>query len=57
MGAMPTNEQGEGPLRYSEKLSPAVNHYLAESSRQDIRVRLYFMILRFCDFCSTNLKR
>ncbi|XP_024370509.1 guanine nucleotide exchange factor SPIKE 1 [Physcomitrium patens] len=38
MGAMPTNEQGEGPLRYSEKLSPAVNHYLAESSRQDIRV-------------------
>jgi hypothetical protein len=38
MGAMPANEQGEGPLRYSEKLSPAVNHFLAEASRQDVRV-------------------
>lgn len=40
MGAMPANEQGEGPLQYSEKLSPAVNHFLAEASRQDVRVRL-----------------
>jgi hypothetical protein len=38
MGAMPANEQGEGPLRYSDKLSPAVNHFLIEASRQDVRV-------------------
>lgn len=38
MGAMPANEQGEGPLRYSDKLSPAVNHFLIEASRQDLRV-------------------
>lgn len=38
MGAMPANEQGDGPLQYSEKLSPAVNHFLAEASRQDVRV-------------------
>lgn len=38
MGAMPANEQGEGPLQYSEKLSPAINHFLAEASRQDVRV-------------------
>lgn len=40
MGAMPANEQGEGPLRYSDKLSPAVNHFLIEASRQDVRVRV-----------------
>lgn len=39
MGAMPANEQGDGPLQYSEKLSPAINHFLAEASRQDVRVR------------------
>jgi hypothetical protein len=38
MGAMPANEQGESPLRYSEKLSPAINHFLVEASRQDVRV-------------------
>jgi len=45
MGAMPANEQGEGPLQYSEKLSPAVNHFLAEASRQDVRVRLLLMVI------------
>lgn len=35
MGAMPANEQGES---YSEKLSPAINHFLVEASRQDVRV-------------------
>ncbi|XP_024369391.1 guanine nucleotide exchange factor SPIKE 1 isoform X5 [Physcomitrium patens] len=38
MGAMPANDQGEGPLRYSEKLSPAVNQFLIEASRQDVRL-------------------
>ena len=38
MGAMPPNEQGDVPLQYSDKLSPAVNHFLAEASRQDVRV-------------------
>lgn len=45
MGAMPANEQGEGPHQYSEKLSPAVNHFLAEASRQDVRVRLLLMMI------------
>ncbi|XP_073392859.1 guanine nucleotide exchange factor SPIKE 1 isoform X2 [Physcomitrium patens] len=40
MGAMPVNEQGKGTLCYSEKLSPAVNHFLSEASRQDVRILL-----------------
>lgn len=49
MGAMPVNEQGKGTLCYSEKLSPAVNHFLSEASRQDVRVRLMCVM---CDISS-----
>lgn len=48
MGAMPANDQGEGPLRYSEKLSPAVNQFLIEASRQDVRVGDFIHELFVC---------
>lgn len=35
MGAMPLSDQGDGIIRYTEKLSPSVNIFLAEASRQD----------------------
>lgn len=38
MGAMPLSDQGDGSTRYTEKLSPSVNLFLAEASRQDSRV-------------------
>ena len=38
MGAMPLSDQGDGIVRYTEKLSPSVNIFLAEASRQDGRV-------------------
>ncbi|XP_024384292.1 guanine nucleotide exchange factor SPIKE 1 isoform X3 [Physcomitrium patens] len=37
MGAMPLSDQGDGSTRYTEKLSPSVNLFLAEASRQDSR--------------------
>ncbi|KAG0603065.1 hypothetical protein M758_10G063500 [Ceratodon purpureus] len=37
MGAMPLSDQGDGVVRYTEKLSPSVNLFLAEASRQDGR--------------------
>lgn len=43
MGAMPVTEQGDGTLRYSEKLSPAINQFLADASRQDVRVWFLFL--------------
>jgi len=35
MGAMPLSDQGDGVIRYTEKLSPSVNMFLAEASRPD----------------------
>ncbi|KAG0565982.1 hypothetical protein KC19_7G029000 [Ceratodon purpureus] len=37
MGAMPVADQGDGVIRYTEKLAPSVNLFLADSSRQDGR--------------------
>lgn len=38
MGAMSKSDQGDGVIRYTEKLSPSVNLFLAEASRHDGRV-------------------
>lgn len=45
MGAMLLSDQGDGVIRYTEKLSPSVNMFSAEASRQDGRVcESYFLI-------------
>lgn len=37
---------GTGPTspKYSDRLSPAINHYLSEASRQEVRVSLCFLV-------------
>lgn len=50
MGAMPLAEQGDGTIRYTEKLSPSVNLFLGEASRHDGRVRLSLHSLLLATF-------
>lgn len=35
---------GDAPAspKYSDRLSPAINNYLSEASRQEVRVRFFF---------------
>lgn len=41
IGSSSRNIVGDGPTspKYSDKLSPAINNYLSEASRQEVRVR------------------
>lgn len=50
MGASSRSPGADGPVspKYSDRLSPAINHYLSEASRQEVRVSLPF-ILEFWD--------
>lgn len=62
MGAMPLSDQGDGVIRYTEKLSPSVNLFLAEASRQDGGRVCEFYSLTYirdsfnlvCSICSCN---
>lgn len=44
MGASSRSPVADGPIspKYSDRLSPAINHYLSEASRQEVRVSLLF---------------
>lgn len=37
----------DGPMspKYSDRLSPAINHYLSEASRQEVRVSFPFQLI------------
>nr|XP_023927929.1 guanine nucleotide exchange factor SPIKE 1-like [Quercus suber] len=43
MGCSSRSPVGDGPAspKYSDRLSPAVNNYLSEASRQEVRISLY----------------
>jgi hypothetical protein len=49
MGSSSRSPVGDGPgsPKYSDKLSPAVNNYLSEASRQEVRVSRYRCYLKF----------
>lgn len=40
MGSSSRSPVGDGPAspKYSDRLSPAINNYLSEASRQEVRV-------------------
>ena len=44
MGSSSRSPVGDGPAspKYSDRLSPAINNYLSEASRQEVRVSLYY---------------
>jgi hypothetical protein len=44
MGAMPQSDKGDGIFRYTEKLAPSVNLFLADASRQDGRVCAFYIM-------------
>lgn len=45
MGCSSRNALGDGPVspKYSDRLSPAINNYLSEASRHEVRVNLLFL--------------
>ncbi|KAK7860193.1 guanine nucleotide exchange factor spike 1 [Quercus suber] len=50
MGYSSRSKVGDGPAspKYSDRLSPAVNNYLSEASRQEVRVILKINVSVFC---------
>lgn len=49
LGCSSRSPDGEGPVspKYSDRLSPAINSYLSEASRQEVRVCLLYFLFYF----------
>lgn len=49
MGSSSRSPVGDAPAspKYTDRLSPAINNYLSEASRQEVRVSLIFLFVLF----------
>lgn len=56
LGCSSRSPDGEAPIspKYSDRLSPAINMYLSEASRQEVRVffSIYFKV-QFCTYIAS----